>query len=164
VLLKVMLTVAGRWLDGLPDHVLSRGPAAAQPRGGPLPMPRPVIPSPPTTHAGWRQCRHCPPARPSRHRPRCEPPAATVRSCSSWPRPLHRVRPPPHPHRCLRSARPDRSRCRGPRSRANPPADGDYESLSAVLVLEQAGRSSEDIVGLIFSGDFPPLAEAPAAE
>jgi hypothetical protein len=42
--------------------------------------------------------------------------------------------------------------------------EGGYEGLSAILVLEQAGGFTEDIVGLIFSGDFPPLPEAPATE
>jgi hypothetical protein len=42
--------------------------------------------------------------------------------------------------------------------------DGGYAGLSAVLVLEDAGGFSSDIVGLIFSGDLPPLPEAPAAE
>ena len=42
--------------------------------------------------------------------------------------------------------------------------DGGYAGLSAILVLEEAGGFSEDLVGLIFSGDFPPLPEPPAAE
>ena len=42
--------------------------------------------------------------------------------------------------------------------------DGGYAGLSASLVLVDAGGNSEDIVGLIFSGAFPPLPEAPAAE
>jgi hypothetical protein len=42
--------------------------------------------------------------------------------------------------------------------------DGGYDGLSAILVLTDAGGNSEDIVGLIFSGDFPPLPEPPAAE
>ena len=37
--------------------------------------------------------------------------------------------------------------------------DGGYAGLSATLVLRDAGGFSEDIVGLIFSGDFPPLPE-----
>jgi hypothetical protein len=40
--------------------------------------------------------------------------------------------------------------------------DRDYAGLSAILVVEQ-GTRSEKFVGLIFSGDFPPLAETPAA-
>ena len=39
-----------------------------------------------------------------------------------------------------------------------------YEGLSAILVNEQGGRNAEEFVGLIFSGDFPPLPEPPAAE
>jgi hypothetical protein len=35
--------------------------------------------------------------------------------------------------------------------------DGGYEGLSAVLVSEEAGGNAEDFVGLIFSGDLPPL-------
>ncbi len=42
--------------------------------------------------------------------------------------------------------------------------DGDYDGLSAILVLTGAGGYSEDFVGLIFSGDFPPVPEPPAAE
>jgi hypothetical protein len=42
--------------------------------------------------------------------------------------------------------------------------DGGYAGLSAILVLEDAGGNAEDIVGLIFSGDFPPLPEPPADE
>jgi hypothetical protein len=42
--------------------------------------------------------------------------------------------------------------------------DGGYSGLSAILVLEDAAGFSEDIVGLIFSGDLPPLPEAPAAQ
>jgi hypothetical protein len=42
--------------------------------------------------------------------------------------------------------------------------DGGYDGLSAILVLEGAGGYAEDIVGLIFPGDFPPLPEPPAAE
>lgn len=42
--------------------------------------------------------------------------------------------------------------------------DGGYEGLSAILVLVDAGGFAEDIVGLIFSGDFPPLPGPPAAE
>ena len=41
---------------------------------------------------------------------------------------------------------------------------GGYEGLSAVLVSEPAEEFSEEFVGLIFSGDLPPLPEAPAAE
>jgi hypothetical protein len=42
--------------------------------------------------------------------------------------------------------------------------EGGYEGLSAIVVNEQGGSSSEEFVGLIFSGDFPPLPEPPAAE
>jgi hypothetical protein len=42
--------------------------------------------------------------------------------------------------------------------------DGGYDGLSAILVLTGAGGNSEDIVGLIFPGDFPPVPEPPAAE
>ena len=44
--------------------------------------------------------------------------------------------------------------------------DGGYEGLLAVLVVDQESSSSnsEAFVGLVFSGDFPPLAEAPATE
>jgi hypothetical protein len=42
--------------------------------------------------------------------------------------------------------------------------DGGYEGLSALLVSEFTLGFSEEFVGLIFSGDFPPLPEAPAAE
>jgi hypothetical protein len=43
--------------------------------------------------------------------------------------------------------------------------DGGYEGLSAILVLDQAGAgNSEEFVGLIFSGDFPPLPEPPSVE
>jgi hypothetical protein len=35
--------------------------------------------------------------------------------------------------------------------------DGGYAGLSASLVLVDAGGNAEDFVGLIFSGDFPPL-------
>ena len=42
--------------------------------------------------------------------------------------------------------------------------DGGYAGLSAILVLEEAGGFTSDIVGLIFSGDLPPLPEPPAAE
>jgi hypothetical protein len=41
--------------------------------------------------------------------------------------------------------------------------DGGYAGLSAVLIIEQVGRS-EGFSGLIFYGDIPPLPEAPAAE
>ena len=42
-------------------------------------------------------------------------------------------------------------------------ADG-YAGLSAILVTEGAGGNAEEFTGLIFSGDFPPLPEAPAVE
>jgi hypothetical protein len=42
--------------------------------------------------------------------------------------------------------------------------DGGYAGLSAILVLKAAEGFSEDIVGLIFSGDFPPVPEPPATE
>lgn len=42
--------------------------------------------------------------------------------------------------------------------------DGGYAGLSAILVLTAAGGFSEDIVGLIFSGDFPPPPGPSAAE
>jgi hypothetical protein len=42
--------------------------------------------------------------------------------------------------------------------------NGGYDGLSAILVLVDAGGNSEDIVGLIFPGDFPPLPDAPAAQ
>jgi len=42
--------------------------------------------------------------------------------------------------------------------------DGGYDGLSAILVLEPTGGFSEEFVGLIFSGDFPPVPEPPAAE
>jgi hypothetical protein len=42
---------------------------------------------------------------------------------------------------------------------------GGYEGLSAVLVSEPIEDSfSDEFVGLVFSGDLPPLPEAPAAE
>jgi hypothetical protein len=42
---------------------------------------------------------------------------------------------------------------------------GGYEGLSAVLVSKPlADAFGDDFVGLIFSGDMPPLPEAPAAE
>ncbi|MFO7531048.1 MAG: hypothetical protein R6W93_01215 [Candidatus Limnocylindrales bacterium] len=41
--------------------------------------------------------------------------------------------------------------------------DGAYEGLSAVLVSELAADSSEEFVGLVFSGGMPPVPE-PAAE
>jgi hypothetical protein len=41
---------------------------------------------------------------------------------------------------------------------------GGYEGLSAVLVSEPSEEFSEEFVGLIFSGDFPPVPEAPVAE
>lgn len=42
--------------------------------------------------------------------------------------------------------------------------EGGYAGLSAILVLTAAGGFSEDIVGLIFSGDLPPHPGPPAAE
>jgi hypothetical protein len=42
--------------------------------------------------------------------------------------------------------------------------DGGYDGLSAILVSEMGPGFSEEFVGLIFSGDFPPLPEPPAAE
>jgi hypothetical protein len=42
--------------------------------------------------------------------------------------------------------------------------DGGHTGLSAILVLVDAGGHAEDIVGLIFSGDLPPLPGPPAAE
>ena len=42
--------------------------------------------------------------------------------------------------------------------------DGGYEGLSAILVSEYTVGFAEEFVGLIFSGDFPPLPEAPAVE
>jgi hypothetical protein len=42
--------------------------------------------------------------------------------------------------------------------------DGGYEGLSAILVSEMGPNYSEEFVGLIFSGDFPPPPEPPAAE
>ena len=42
--------------------------------------------------------------------------------------------------------------------------DGGYEGLSAILVSEMGPNFSEEFVGLIFSGDFPPLPEPPAVE
>jgi hypothetical protein len=42
--------------------------------------------------------------------------------------------------------------------------DGGYEGLSAILVSEMGPGFSEDFVGLIFPGDFPPLPEPPAAD
>ena len=42
--------------------------------------------------------------------------------------------------------------------------EGGYAGLSAILVHQDTGGFSEDIVGLIFSGDLPPLPEAPAAQ
>jgi len=42
--------------------------------------------------------------------------------------------------------------------------DGGYEGLSALLASEQGLNYSEEFVGLIFSGDFPPLPGPPAAE
>jgi hypothetical protein len=35
--------------------------------------------------------------------------------------------------------------------------DGGYAGLSASLVVVDAGGNAEDLVGLIFSGDFPPV-------
>ncbi len=37
-----------------------------------------------------------------------------------------------------------------------------YEGLSAILVVEETVGFNEEFVGLIFSGDFPPLPERPA--
>ena len=42
--------------------------------------------------------------------------------------------------------------------------DGGYAGLSASLVLVDAEGDTAEFVGLIFSGDFPPLPEPPAAE
>jgi hypothetical protein len=42
--------------------------------------------------------------------------------------------------------------------------NGGYEGLSAILASEYGSGYSEEFVGLIFPGDFPPLPEAPAAE
>jgi hypothetical protein len=42
--------------------------------------------------------------------------------------------------------------------------DGGYEGLSALLVSEFTVGFSEEFVGLIFSGDFPPLPEPPSVE
>ena len=42
--------------------------------------------------------------------------------------------------------------------------DGGYEGLSAILVAEESEGFSEKFVALIFSGDLPPLPEAPTAE
>jgi hypothetical protein len=42
--------------------------------------------------------------------------------------------------------------------------DGGYEGLSALLVSELTAGFNEKFSGLVFSGDFPPLPEAPAAE
>jgi hypothetical protein len=41
--------------------------------------------------------------------------------------------------------------------------DGGYEGLSALLVSEPGPGFSEEFVGLIFSGDFPPMPEPPDA-
>lgn len=41
---------------------------------------------------------------------------------------------------------------------------GGYEGLSAVLVSKPAEGFSDEFVGLIFSGDLPPVPEAPVAE
>jgi hypothetical protein len=41
---------------------------------------------------------------------------------------------------------------------------GGYEGLSAVLVSKPAEGFSDEFVGLIFSGDLPPVPEAPAVE
>ncbi len=41
---------------------------------------------------------------------------------------------------------------------------GGYEGLSAVLVSEPAEGFSDEFVGLIFSGELPPVPEAPVAE
>jgi hypothetical protein len=42
--------------------------------------------------------------------------------------------------------------------------DGGYAGLSAILVLEDVGRSAEEFIGLVFFGDFPPLPEPPSME
>jgi hypothetical protein len=42
--------------------------------------------------------------------------------------------------------------------------DGGYAGLSAILALVDVGGNAEEFVGLIFSGDLPPLPEPPAAE
>ena len=42
--------------------------------------------------------------------------------------------------------------------------EGGYAGLSAILVHKDAGGNDQDIVGLIFSGDLPPMPEAPAAQ
>jgi hypothetical protein len=42
--------------------------------------------------------------------------------------------------------------------------NGGYEGLSAILASEYGPGYSEEFVGLIFSGDFPPVPEPPAAE
>lgn len=41
---------------------------------------------------------------------------------------------------------------------------GGYEGLSAVLVSKPAEGFSEEFVGLVFSGDLPPLPEPPGTE
>jgi hypothetical protein len=41
---------------------------------------------------------------------------------------------------------------------------GGYDGLSAVLVSKPAEGFSDEFVGLIFSGDLPPVPEPPAAE
>jgi hypothetical protein len=52
----------------------------------------------------------------------------------------------------------------GPTSEFTCIGDGGYAGLSAILVLEDTGGFSADIVGLVFSGDFPPVPEPPAVE
>ena len=42
--------------------------------------------------------------------------------------------------------------------------DGEYEGLSALLVLGEVAGNGQSIVGLIFSGDAPPLPGPPAVE
>lgn len=41
---------------------------------------------------------------------------------------------------------------------------GGYAGLSAILVLVGAGGNAEEFTGLVFSGEFPPPPEPPAAE
>jgi hypothetical protein len=42
--------------------------------------------------------------------------------------------------------------------------DGGYAGLSAILVSSSTTGFNEEFVGLVFSGDFPPVPEPPAAE
>ncbi len=42
--------------------------------------------------------------------------------------------------------------------------EGGYAGLSAILVHKDAGGNAQDVVGLIVSGDLPPLPEPPALE